>query len=152
MQTPSLCECLGYKSSELKECVVILHDLYFSRRAASLKILRNKYNRKKVIDYIDFLMFSSVIVNSCYCKLIDLKSLFVTVQICGQFAFSARGANSLLRRSMITCEFKGFFEASQQILRAETIWRWLLYDSSSCHLLIQPTIDKLIHMFLLLTE
>ncbi|CAL5204711.1 unnamed protein product [Lathyrus oleraceus] len=45
--TPSLCECLGYKSSELKECVVILHDLYFSRRAASLKILRNKYNRKK---------------------------------------------------------------------------------------------------------
>ncbi|CAI8599294.1 unnamed protein product [Vicia faba] len=45
--TPLLCESLGYKSSELKECVVILHDLYFSRREAYLKTLRNKFNLKK---------------------------------------------------------------------------------------------------------
>ncbi|CAK8568329.1 unnamed protein product [Lathyrus sativus] len=45
--TPSLYECLGYKSSELKECVVILYDLYFLRRATSLKTLRNKYIKKK---------------------------------------------------------------------------------------------------------
>ncbi|KEH35764.1 putative cyclin [Medicago truncatula] len=45
--TSSLCECLGYKSAELEECVMILHDLYLSRRAASFKAVREKYKQQK---------------------------------------------------------------------------------------------------------
>ncbi|XP_061371365.1 G2/mitotic-specific cyclin C13-1-like [Gastrolobium bilobum] len=45
--TSSLCECSGYKSVELKECVLILHDLYLSKRAASFKAVRDKYEQDK---------------------------------------------------------------------------------------------------------
>ncbi|GAU36526.1 hypothetical protein TSUD_316520, partial [Trifolium subterraneum] len=45
--TSYLCECLGYKSAELKECVLILHDLYLSRRASSFKAVRDKYKQNK---------------------------------------------------------------------------------------------------------
>ncbi|XP_020212829.1 putative cyclin-A3-1 isoform X2 [Cajanus cajan] len=43
--TVSLRECLGYKSLELKECVLILHDLYLSRKAPSFKAVRDKYKQ-----------------------------------------------------------------------------------------------------------
>ncbi|KAH1244476.1 putative cyclin-A3-1 [Glycine max] len=45
--TSSLCECSGYKPAELKECVLILHDLYLSRKAASFKAVRAKYKQQK---------------------------------------------------------------------------------------------------------
>ncbi|XP_027902158.1 putative cyclin-A3-1 isoform X2 [Vigna unguiculata] len=45
--TPSLSECSGYKPSELKECVLTLHDLYLLRKAASFKAVRNKYKQQK---------------------------------------------------------------------------------------------------------
>lgn len=45
--TSSLSECLFYKSAELEECVLILHDLYLVRRAASLKAVREKYKQHK---------------------------------------------------------------------------------------------------------
>ncbi|ESW08718.1 hypothetical protein PHAVU_009G068900 [Phaseolus vulgaris] len=45
--TPSLSECSGYKSTELKECVLILHDLYMLRKAASFKAVRDKYKQQK---------------------------------------------------------------------------------------------------------
>ncbi|XP_004501543.1 putative cyclin-A3-1 [Cicer arietinum] len=45
--TSSMCECFGYKSAELEECVLILHDLYLSRRAASFKAVRDKYKQPK---------------------------------------------------------------------------------------------------------
>ncbi|KAL2330969.1 hypothetical protein Fmac_018550 [Flemingia macrophylla] len=45
--TSSLCECTGYKPDDLKKCVLILHDLYFSRKAASFKAVRNKYKQQK---------------------------------------------------------------------------------------------------------
>ncbi|XP_047180289.1 putative cyclin-A3-1 [Vigna umbellata] len=45
--TPSLSECSGYKSAELKECVLILHDLYLLRKAASFKAVRDKYKQQK---------------------------------------------------------------------------------------------------------
>ncbi|NP_001237765.1 putative cyclin-A3-1 [Glycine soja] len=45
--TSSLCECSGYKPAELKECVLILHDLYLSRKAASFKAVREKYKHQK---------------------------------------------------------------------------------------------------------
>ncbi|RDX60205.1 putative cyclin-A3-1, partial [Mucuna pruriens] len=45
--TSSLCEFSGYKSVELKECVLILHDLYFSRKAASFQSVREKYKQHK---------------------------------------------------------------------------------------------------------
>ncbi|MED6162032.1 cyclin [Stylosanthes scabra] len=45
--TSSLHECSGYTSLELKECVLILHDLYMSRRAASLSAVREKYKQHK---------------------------------------------------------------------------------------------------------
>ncbi|KAK7351608.1 hypothetical protein VNO77_11183 [Canavalia gladiata] len=43
----SLGGCFGYKSIELKECVLILHDLYLSRKAASLQAVRDKYKQRK---------------------------------------------------------------------------------------------------------
>ncbi|KDP41661.1 hypothetical protein JCGZ_16068 [Jatropha curcas] len=36
-----------YKSSELKECVLIIHDLYLSRRGAGLQAVREKYKQHK---------------------------------------------------------------------------------------------------------
>ncbi|KAK7310823.1 hypothetical protein RJT34_08574 [Clitoria ternatea] len=45
--TSSLWECSGYKSIELKECVLVLHDLYLSRKAASFKAAREKYKQHK---------------------------------------------------------------------------------------------------------
>ncbi|XP_045826114.1 G2/mitotic-specific cyclin C13-1-like [Trifolium pratense] len=45
--TSSLCECLGYESADLEECVTMLHDLYLSRRAASFKAVRDKYKQNK---------------------------------------------------------------------------------------------------------
>jgi len=52
LQTPSLSECSGYKPAELKECVLILHDLYLLRKAASFKAVRDKYKQKKVITFL----------------------------------------------------------------------------------------------------
>jgi hypothetical protein len=49
LQSSSLCECLGYESTDLEECVTMLHDLYLSRRAASFKAVREKYKQQKVI-------------------------------------------------------------------------------------------------------
>ncbi|GAU36527.1 hypothetical protein TSUD_316530 [Trifolium subterraneum] len=46
-KTSSLCECLGYESADLEECVTMLHDLYLSRRAASFKAVRDKYKQNK---------------------------------------------------------------------------------------------------------
>ncbi|GLT40186.1 hypothetical protein SLA2020_143390 [Shorea laevis] len=37
----------GYKSSDLKECVHIIHDLYLSRRGGSLQAVREKYMQHK---------------------------------------------------------------------------------------------------------
>ncbi|VFQ75131.1 unnamed protein product [Cuscuta campestris] len=39
--------CTGYKSSDLKECVSILHDLQLSRRGGSLVALRDKYKQPR---------------------------------------------------------------------------------------------------------
>ncbi|CAJ1973438.1 unnamed protein product [Sphenostylis stenocarpa] len=50
LQTSSLCECAGYKAVELKECVLILHDLYLSRKAMSFKAVREKYKFKFVAN------------------------------------------------------------------------------------------------------
>ncbi|RDX89048.1 putative cyclin-A3-1, partial [Mucuna pruriens] len=43
----SLRECSGYKPAELKECVLILHDLYLSRKVASFQAIREKYKQQK---------------------------------------------------------------------------------------------------------
>ncbi|GMI82672.1 cyclin-dependent protein kinase 3;2 [Hibiscus trionum] len=40
-------EYSGYKASELKECVLILHDLYLSRRGGALQAVREKYKQHK---------------------------------------------------------------------------------------------------------
>ncbi|KAM7280825.1 hypothetical protein ACFE04_007959 [Oxalis oulophora] len=37
----------GYNSSELKECAMILHDLYLSRRGGGLQAVREKYKQHK---------------------------------------------------------------------------------------------------------
>lgn len=40
----------GYKAADLKECVLILHDLQLSRRGGSLVAVRDKYKQHKVIN------------------------------------------------------------------------------------------------------
>ncbi|KAK8581028.1 hypothetical protein V6N12_071274 [Hibiscus sabdariffa] len=37
----------GYKASDLKECVLIVHDLYLSRRGGALQAVREKYKQHK---------------------------------------------------------------------------------------------------------
>ncbi|WCJ35513.1 CYCLIN A3 4 [Euphorbia peplus] len=43
----SLEKCTGYKSSDLRECVHIIHDLYLSRRGGALLAIREKYKQHK---------------------------------------------------------------------------------------------------------
>ncbi|XP_027356133.1 putative cyclin-A3-1 [Abrus precatorius] len=45
--TSSLCECSGFKPAELKECVLILHELYLLRKATSFQAVREKYKQHK---------------------------------------------------------------------------------------------------------
>lgn len=45
--TSALYECSRYKSIELKECVLILHDLYMARRGGSFQAIRQKYRQHK---------------------------------------------------------------------------------------------------------
>ncbi|TKY75009.1 putative cyclin-A3-1 [Spatholobus suberectus] len=59
-----LCECSGYKPVELKECVLILHDLYLSRKAVSFQAVREKYKQHK-FKYVANLP-SPPYVPSCY--------------------------------------------------------------------------------------
>ncbi|KAH1065553.1 hypothetical protein J1N35_030540 [Gossypium stocksii] len=40
-------EYSGYKASDLKECVLIIHDLYLSRRGGALQAVREKYKQHK---------------------------------------------------------------------------------------------------------
>lgn len=49
LQTPTLQEYSRYRPDELKECVLILHDLYMARREASFDASREKYKQHKVI-------------------------------------------------------------------------------------------------------
>jgi len=48
LQNLDLEQLSGYKPSDLKECVEILHDLQSSRRAGNLVAVREKYNQHKV--------------------------------------------------------------------------------------------------------
>ena len=38
----------GYKPADLKECVLIIHDLYLSRRGGTFQAVRGKYKQHKV--------------------------------------------------------------------------------------------------------
>ncbi|KAK7410071.1 hypothetical protein VNO78_00561 [Psophocarpus tetragonolobus] len=62
--TSSLSEFTGYISVELKECVLTLHDLYFSRKAESFKAVRDKYKQPKFKCVAD--LPSPPHVPSCY--------------------------------------------------------------------------------------
>ncbi|TXG52491.1 hypothetical protein EZV62_021660 [Acer yangbiense] len=44
---PTLQQYSGYKASDIKECVLIIHDLYLSRRGGALQAVREKYNQHK---------------------------------------------------------------------------------------------------------
>ncbi|KAF4371109.1 hypothetical protein F8388_020836 [Cannabis sativa] len=44
---PKLQKCSGYKPVDLKECVLVIHDLYFGRRGGALLSIRDKYKQHK---------------------------------------------------------------------------------------------------------
>lgn len=48
LQNSALEQCSGYKASDLKECVGILHDLQMGRRESALMAVRDKYKQHKV--------------------------------------------------------------------------------------------------------
>ena len=54
LQSSALQECSGYEASELKDCVLILHDLYLARRGGALQAIREKYKQHKVIILFAF--------------------------------------------------------------------------------------------------
>ncbi|KAK7283269.1 hypothetical protein RIF29_12679 [Crotalaria pallida] len=43
----TLCKSTGYNVAELKECVLILHDLYLARRGGAFNAIREKYKQHK---------------------------------------------------------------------------------------------------------
>ncbi|KAE8658853.1 putative cyclin-A3-1 [Hibiscus syriacus] len=45
--SPVMQEYSGYKASDLKECVPIIHDLYSSKRGGALQAVREKYKQHK---------------------------------------------------------------------------------------------------------
>ncbi|TKY75008.1 putative cyclin-A3-1 [Spatholobus suberectus] len=45
--TSALYECSRYKSAYLKECVLVLHDLYMARKGGSFQAIREKYRQHK---------------------------------------------------------------------------------------------------------
>ncbi|KAL4282906.1 hypothetical protein GQ457_16G015120 [Hibiscus cannabinus] len=48
----SLKQCSGYKASDLKECVLIIHGLYLSRRGCALQAVREKYKQHKMCTFV----------------------------------------------------------------------------------------------------
>jgi hypothetical protein len=52
-QTLALQEYSEYSSFELKECVLILHDLYMSKRGTEYKVIRKKYGTQEVIFFFN---------------------------------------------------------------------------------------------------
>ncbi|KAL4312811.1 hypothetical protein GQ457_01G033480 [Hibiscus cannabinus] len=44
--SPAMQQYTGYKASDLKECVLIIHDLYMSRRGGALQTVREKYKQQ----------------------------------------------------------------------------------------------------------
>lgn len=48
LQNLALQHCTGYKPSELKDCVLVIHELQSGRRAASVQAVRKKYMDHKV--------------------------------------------------------------------------------------------------------
>ncbi|KAG8062738.1 hypothetical protein GUJ93_ZPchr0003g16773 [Zizania palustris] len=38
----------GYRSSELKDCITLIHDLQLNRKGSSLMAIRNKYKQHKI--------------------------------------------------------------------------------------------------------
>ncbi|KAE9609365.1 hypothetical protein Lal_00020184 [Lupinus albus] len=51
--TSTLCKSTGYDAAELKECVLILHDLYLARRGGSFQAIREKYKQQKLKNVAD---------------------------------------------------------------------------------------------------
>jgi hypothetical protein len=48
IQSSTLQQYTGYKAADLRECVLIVHDLYLSRRGGGLQAVREKYKQHKV--------------------------------------------------------------------------------------------------------
>jgi hypothetical protein len=59
MQSLALQYYSGYRPSDLKECVLAIHDLQLNRKGSSLNALREKYRKVKVILFFSLLMCSS---------------------------------------------------------------------------------------------
>lgn len=47
-QCSTLQHYTGYKAADLKDCILVLHDLYLGRRGGSLQVVREKYKQHKV--------------------------------------------------------------------------------------------------------
>ena len=62
LQNSALHQLTRYKPSDLKECVLNIHDLYLSKRGGSLQAVREKYKQHKVIS-VAFFLFSAFIID-----------------------------------------------------------------------------------------
>ena len=56
LQSLALEKISGYKPADLKECVLIIHDLQLSTRGGSLVAVREKYNQRKVTILLGLLI------------------------------------------------------------------------------------------------
>ncbi|KAK3231280.1 hypothetical protein Dsin_003161 [Dipteronia sinensis] len=69
---PTLQKYSGYKAADIKECVLIIHDLYLSRRGGALHAVREKYKQHK-FKYVANLPSSPEIPMSYFEDVKELK-------------------------------------------------------------------------------
>lgn len=60
-QTSSLQQYTRYRPADLKECALIIHDWYLSRRGASLQAVRDKYKQHKVYQILLIILKSKIV-------------------------------------------------------------------------------------------
>lgn len=59
MQSMALQSYSGYRPSDLKECVLSIHDLQLNRKRSSMQAIREKYGQHKVYSSTLFCTASS---------------------------------------------------------------------------------------------
>ncbi|WCJ17847.1 Cyclin-A3-1 [Euphorbia peplus] len=70
--------CSGYRPSDLKECVLAIHDLHLNKKGSSLKAIRDKYSQHKFKCVAT--LTSPVEIPTCYFESTDKFSISKELQ------------------------------------------------------------------------
>jgi hypothetical protein len=92
-QCSALQQYTGYKAADLRDCVIVLHDLYLGRRGGSLQVVRAKYKQHKVFyKKCDLTYYFPKLRN----EKPDWSAFALTVQICVKPSLPSRATSSFV--------------------------------------------------------